>query len=82
MTWLFRKIDISTLVFFRIVFGLLALYEMIHFMDDRSQFKCLTGSSDFNFTYYGFEWVKPLPPEAMKIGLGKISYGGEVSRRL
>jgi len=65
MNFLFRKIDISTLIFFRIVFGLLALYEMVHFMDDGSQFKCLTGGSDFNFTYYGFEWVKPLPPEAM-----------------
>lgn len=65
MNWLFRKIDISTLVFFRIVFGLLALYEMFHFMDDSSQFRCLTGGAKFNFTYYGFEWVKPLPPEAM-----------------
>lgn len=65
--WLYRKIDISSLIFFRIVFGLLALYEVIDLLDGlgRSRWKALTGYYDFNFTYYGFDWVKPLPSEAL-----------------
>jgi len=42
--WLYRKIDISSLIFFRIVFGLLALYEVVDLLDGvgRSRWKALT----------------------------------------
>ncbi len=64
--WLFRKIDISSLVFFRLVFGFLALYKSIDFMNSgKSRWKALTGGYDFNFTYYGFEWVQPLPSNVL-----------------
>ncbi len=63
--WLFRKIDISSLVFFRIAFGLLALYKAVDFLDSTSRWKALTGGTEFNFTYYGFEWVQVLPPNFM-----------------
>jgi hypothetical protein len=64
---LFQPVDIASLVFFRIVFGILGFadifgtwiyYHLKHevFDTDKLQFK-----------YYGFEWVQPFPEPLMSI---------------
>lgn len=57
---LFKPIDIASLVYFRIVFGLILAIEVVRFFvhgwiqDDYID-------PVFHFTYFGFEWVKPWP---------------------
>ncbi|WP_197440650.1 HTTM domain-containing protein [Polystyrenella longa] len=63
-TW-FEPVPIHGLVFFRIVFGLLIASLIIskYFgLDLIGQYYI---KPNFHFTYYGFSWVKPLPPAGM-----------------
>jgi vitamin K-dependent gamma-carboxylase len=58
---LFSPIDIASLVFFRIIFGLLAMAEVMalffyYHLKERS-----FEPDGFQFKYYGFEWVQPFP---------------------
>jgi hypothetical protein len=66
-----ERVDTATLAFFRIVFGLLMLASTARFL--------LNGWVDqlyikpgFFFSYYGFEWVKPLPGPGMYIVFGLL----------
>lgn len=58
--WLFKHIDNSALIVFRIIFGLLIFLESIGAI--------LTGwvkqamiDPQFTFSFIGFEWLQPLP---------------------
>lgn len=57
---LFAPVDIAPLVFFRVTFGLLMILEVAGYTIDglveRNWVK-----PQMHFTYFGFEWVKPLP---------------------
>lgn len=62
--WLFKHIDNSALIVFRIIFGLLCFLESIGAI--------LTGwvkrtliEPQFTFTFIGFEWLQPLPNNGM-----------------
>jgi vitamin K-dependent gamma-carboxylase len=61
---LFAPVDIASLVFFRIAFGAVMLWEV-------SRYFTYGWISDyyiaptFHFTYYGFDWVKPWPGDGM-----------------
>ncbi len=62
-TWnniLFSKVDISTLAFFRVAFGLLMLISTLRYWANGWVYSQLIEPTHF-FHYYGFEWIKPLP---------------------
>ncbi|MBK7335413.1 MAG: HTTM domain-containing protein [Saprospirales bacterium] len=65
MERLFQRIDIASLVFFRIVFGILGFAETlalwIHYHLTLGDFQ----PDGFQFKYFGFEWVRPLPEPLM-----------------
>ncbi len=67
MPFLFKKIDISSLVLFRIVFGILALIDIASTFFYKHLFKNAFDSTGFQFHYYGFEWVVPFPEPLMSI---------------
>ena len=56
----FKPVDIASLVFFRIVYGLIMILTFVLFLD---QFDIKANWIDprFHFHYIGFEWVDPLP---------------------
>lgn len=60
-----RATDIASLVFFRIAFGVLALMDVlstwIYYHLARNAFD----PDAFQFGYYGFEWLEPLPEPFM-----------------
>ncbi len=60
MRYLFQPIDISLLVFFRIAFGVLGFADIIGTILHKETRDNLA-NADFHFTYYGFEWLRPLP---------------------
>ncbi len=72
---LFSPVDISSLVYFRIAFGGIMLWEVIrYFQYDRISRYYI--EPKFFFTYYGFDWVKPWPGDGMYyhfIALGALS---------
>ncbi len=63
---LFEPIDATWLVFFRIVFGVTLLIEVLRFFD-HGWIARHYSPADFHFTYYGFEWVHPWPGNGMQI---------------
>ncbi|MEO0469025.1 MAG: HTTM domain-containing protein [Bacteroidota bacterium] len=61
---LFRKVDASGLAIFRILFGLVMLWEMIYFM--RIDFvELFFGLPDVRFSYGGLSFLQPLPEGLM-----------------
>lgn len=74
-TWLNDPIPILPLVFFRIAFGGIMLWEVWRYFNfDRISRYYIEPS--FFFHYFGFEWVKPLPGDGMFLvwhGLGALS---------
>lgn len=61
---LFTPVDIAPLVFFRVAFGGLMLWEVWrYFYYNRVERYYIEPS--FFFHYYGFEWIKPLPGDGM-----------------
>src|ERR1044072_8159469 len=54
---LFKPVDISFLVFFRVLFGAIMLWETYRYFVEPV----------VNFTYDGFSWVKPWPGRGMYI---------------
>jgi len=69
MNKLFRPIDIASLVFFRIAFGIFAFVDVLstylYYHLDKEAFD----PTNFQFPYYGFEWVKVLPEPWMTVFL-------------
>lgn len=63
---LFKPVDISFLVFFRVLFGGIMLWEVYRYFT----YDWITRyyvEPVLNFTYYGFSWVKPWPGRGMYI---------------
>src|SRR5688500_4189913 len=57
---LFAPIDIASLVLFRVAFGLLMTWEAVRYLVNgwvRRDFV----EPALHFTFYGFDWVRPLP---------------------
>lgn len=63
---LFRPVDISFLVFFRILFGAIMLWEVYRYFT-RGWINRYYIEPVVNFGYYGFTWVKPWPGNGMYI---------------
>jgi hypothetical protein len=63
---LFKPVDISFLVFFRILFGGIILWEAYRYFSYGWISRYYIEPA-VNFTYYGFSWVKPWPGRGMYI---------------
>jgi hypothetical protein len=63
---LFKPVDISFLVFFRIIFGGIILWESYRYFT-RGWISRYYIEPVVNFTYYGFSWVRPWPGRGMYI---------------
>jgi vitamin K-dependent gamma-carboxylase len=63
---LFEPVDIAFLVFFRIVFGAIMLWEVYRFFSTGWIQRYYIDPA-FHFGYFGFEWVKPWPGNGMYI---------------
>jgi vitamin K-dependent gamma-carboxylase-like protein len=63
---LFKPVDISFLVFFRIVFGGIMLWEAYRYFAHGWITRYYVEPA-VTFTYYGFSWVKPWPGSGMYI---------------
>jgi hypothetical protein len=63
---LFEPVDISFLVFFRIVFGGILVWEVYRYFT-RGWITRYFVEPGITFTYYGFSWVKPWPGRGMYI---------------
>ncbi|MDD7884731.1 HTTM domain-containing protein [Flavivirga sp. 57AJ16] len=62
--WLFKNIDNSPLIVFRIIFGLLCFLESVGAIFTGWVRKTLV-EPEFTFSFIGFEWLQPLPGNAM-----------------
>ena len=63
---LFQPVDIAFLVFFRVVFGAIMLWEVYRFFSTGWIRRYFIDPS-FYFGYFGFEWVKPWPGNGMYV---------------
>lgn len=63
---LFEPVDIAFLVFFRVVFGAIMLWEVYRFFSTGWIRRYFIDPS-FYFGYFGFEWVKPWPGNGMYV---------------
>ena len=61
---LYKPVDNSPLIFFRICFGFLLFYHCISFIQQGKVFTYFI-EPPFTFTYIGFEFLQPLPGNAM-----------------
>ena len=59
-----NQVSIYPLVTFRIIFGLMMCYSTLRFIN-KGWVTDLYVTPKFYFTYYGFDWVKPLNEEGM-----------------
>jgi vitamin K-dependent gamma-carboxylase len=59
-------VDIAWLAYFRVAFGSLMLYEMWRFWDGDWVGRNLV-EPGFHFTYLGFDWVRPLSDQGMRL---------------
>lgn len=62
---LFQPVDISSLVFFRIAFGILGFADVLNTFVYYHLMEGAYEPGRFRFQYYGFEWVRPLPEPFM-----------------
>lgn len=75
LTRLTQPLDILPLVFFRVAFGLIMLWECWRYFNFNRIVRYFI-APDFYFTYWGFHWVQPLPGDGMIWlwhGLGLLS---------
>ena len=63
---MFNSVDASSLVVFRIGFGLIMLWEVWRYWSYGWIAKYYI-EPDFNFTYFGFEWIEPWPGDLMYV---------------
>jgi vitamin K-dependent gamma-carboxylase len=61
---LFAPVDNAVLAYFRIVFGAIMLWEVYRYFD-KGWIGRYWIDPVLNFTYYGFDWVRPLPGDGM-----------------
>lgn len=67
MEFLFRPVNITSLVFFRIVFGILAFADVVGVYTYYHLYKKVFAADGFHFHYLGFEWLNPLPEPFMSL---------------
>lgn len=67
MRFLFRPIDIASLTFFRLVYGLLAFIETMALWTYYHLYEDIYDPTVFRFPYFGFEWVRPFPEPFMSL---------------
>ena len=67
MKRLFQPFDIAPLVFFRIMFGILGFADLLSSWIYYHLEKDAYNPEKFQFKYYGFEWVTPLPAPFLSI---------------
>lgn len=63
---LLKPVDIASIAYFRIAFGLIMLVEIWRFFDNRWISRYYIDPS-FHFTYPGFDWVRPWPGNWMYV---------------
>lgn len=63
---LFRPVDIAFLIYFRVAFGGIMLWEIYRFLT-RNWISRYYVEPVVHFTYYGFSWIKPWPGQGMYI---------------
>jgi vitamin K-dependent gamma-carboxylase len=61
---LFNPIEIAPLVFFRVAFGGIMLWEVWRYFNFNRIFRYYIDPT-FYFHYYGFDWLQPLPGDGM-----------------
>jgi len=61
---LFEPSDIAILVYFRIIFGAIMLWEVFRYFEHDWIDKYWIEPT-FHFTYYGFDWLRPWPGDGM-----------------
>lgn len=59
-----RRVDIASLVAFRIAFGAIVLWEVSRYLERGWVLEYYVNPA-YNFPYEGFEWVRPLPATGM-----------------
>ncbi|MDO5969234.1 HTTM domain-containing protein [Flavivirga aquimarina] len=64
--WLFKHIDNSALIVFRIIFGLLCFLESVGAIFTGWVKRTLV-EPEFTFSFIGFEWLQPLPGNGMYV---------------
>ena len=72
---LFTPVDIAPLVYFRILFGSIMLWEVTRYYSN-DWIERYYIDPDFFFTYFGFSWIAPLPGNLMYVhflGLGLLA---------
>ncbi|NER82466.1 MAG: HTTM domain-containing protein [Leptolyngbya sp. SIO1D8] len=62
--WLWQPVDIAFLVYFRIAFGGIMLWEVQRYFS-HGWIQKYWITPEFNFTYPGFSWVHPWPGDGM-----------------
>ncbi len=61
---LFAPVDVASLVYFRVMFGAIMLWEVWRYFD-HDWIRRYWIAPTFHFTYYGFDWVRPWPGNGM-----------------
>ena len=69
---LFEPVDIASLVFFRLAFGSIMLWETWRYYDHGWIGRYFTGK-EFYFTYWPFDFVQPWPGDGMFIHFGLMA---------
>ena len=72
---IYRPVDIAGLVYVRIVFGLIMLWEVWRYFEHNRVYRYWI-EPEYHFPYPGFEWLSPLPGDGMNylfVGLGLMS---------
>ena len=70
--WLQTPVDIAVLVYFRVAFGAIMLWEMWRY----SSYGWISRywiEPSFHFTYWGFDWIRPWPGVGMYIHFGVMA---------
>ncbi len=65
--WLWQPVDIAGLVYFRIVFGILGFADLIGGFGYYHLWVDAFNPDNFQFRYYGFEWLPSLPEPFMSL---------------
>jgi hypothetical protein len=64
LEFLFRPTDVASLVYFRIAFGAIMLWEVYRYLSKGRVYRYYI-EPDFHFHYEGFAWVQPWPGDGM-----------------
>lgn len=75
MTAAITPVDLASLVVVRVGFGLIAVWWAIDYIV-RGRMRALYIDPQFNFTYYGFDWLRPWPGVGMYVHFGVLALAG------